>query len=404
MQKKYQNNLMSTPVLTSITAGTVGAGLALGVSSLAKYIARTTVTIQSARQDYIPMRPIVEGDKKSVALPINEDTIAQGRYSIYFNDGAGFARIGKILNIDEKEQEVTREVENVSYGDFASAKGASWVGYIWDNPGELGLKYEDVYIPTENGPAPSWMVSANKNEVSDTCVIVVHGRGASKAEGLRAVPALVHEGLDVLLVNYRNDYEGPKSRSGVYGLGFTEWHDVQQGISYVLQRGAKRVILYGWSMGGAIVMRTYFNARYRNRIEGLILDAPALDWGDILRSQMSRYWLPSFMGDLAEQALSGRFGAFVQDKSAIINSKSLNWLEHTQWLKSPILIFHSTDDKYVPYGPSQELAKKRPDLVTYDKSTNAMHTKEWNVDPEYYNLHLKTWLRQHGLSDRKSAS
>ena len=48
----------------------------------------------------------------------------------------------------------------------------------------------------------------------------------------------------------------------------------------------------------------------------------------------------------------------------------------------PTLLIHSEDDDFVPYGPSKQLAKARPDVVQLETWQQALHCREWNVDPE----------------------
>ncbi|MNY80861.1 hypothetical protein D3C86_2221090 [compost metagenome] len=48
----------------------------------------------------------------------------------------------------------------------------------------------------------------------------------------------------------------------------------------------------------------------------------------------------------------------------------------------PIHVLHSVDDGYVPITGSRRLAEARPDIVTLDEWTGALHTKLWNDDPE----------------------
>ncbi|WP_457826784.1 alpha/beta hydrolase family protein, partial [Staphylococcus aureus] len=74
------------------------------------------------------------------------------------------------------------------------------------------------------------------------------------------VPVFHELGITSLLVSYRNDGEAPRSRTGTYALGATEWRDVDAAIGYARRQGARRVLLMGWSMGGAIVLQTEFSS------------------------------------------------------------------------------------------------------------------------------------------------
>jgi uncharacterized protein len=47
-----------------------------------------------------------------------------------------------------------------------------------------------------------------------------------------------------------------------------------------------------------------------------------------------------------------------------------------------IMLIHSADDEFVPVGPSRELARVRPDLVTFHQWQVARHCQEWNTEPD----------------------
>ena len=108
----------------------------------------------------------------------------------------------------------------------------------------------------------------------------VHGRGTTRSEALRAVPVFHALGITSLVVSYRNDGEAPRSRTGTYALGATEWRDVDAAIGFARRRGARRVIVMGWSMGGAIALQLALNSAHRDAIAGLVLDSPVIDWRD----------------------------------------------------------------------------------------------------------------------------
>ena len=110
----------------------------------------------------------------------------------------------------------------------------------------------------------------------------MHGRGTTRAECLRAVPVFHALGITSLVVSYRNDGEAPRSRAGTYALGATEWRDVDAAVGFARRRGARRILLMGWSMGGAIALQLELNSAHRDVIAGLILESPVIDWRVVL--------------------------------------------------------------------------------------------------------------------------
>jgi acetyl esterase/lipase len=98
------------------------------------------------------------------------------------------------------------------------------------------------------------------------------------------VPVFHALGITSLVVSYRNDGDAPRSRAGAYALGATEWRDVDAAVSWALRHGARRIVLMGWSMGGAIALQTSLGSAHREQIVGVILDSPVVDWRTVLLS------------------------------------------------------------------------------------------------------------------------
>ncbi len=62
-------------------------------------------------------------------------------------------------------------------------------------------------------------------------------------------------GYTSLVVSYRNDGDAPNSDDHRYALGDREWQDVSSAIEYAFEHGAERIVLLGYSMGGATVLQ-----------------------------------------------------------------------------------------------------------------------------------------------------
>jgi uncharacterized protein len=377
----------------------LGAGIGAGVmsviagatSGLATYFARAVVTPNRTRAANLEILAVVRtADGLEVILPANEDTTVPGTYGLFFDGGRGHARIGAIRSYVPREGTVQREVEQVYAGDLATATRGWWSGSLYPSPSAAGLPEEEVQIPVEGGIAPAWLVRAEP--ATRTWAIMVHGRGATRLEGLRGVRAAQALGLTSLLISYRNDGEAPDAADNRYGLGMTEWQDVEAAIEYALAAGAEDVVLFGWSMGGAISLQAADRSVHRRVIRALVLDGPVIDWVDVLAHQARVNRIPAAAGRFGLWLLSNAAGRKLTGLAAPLDLKSMNWVSRADQLRIPTLVLHSEDDEFVPFGPSAELAEKNPLIVTYEPFQHARHTKEWNVDPERWEHVVEMWL------------
>lgn len=370
----------------------VPALLALGVtlSILVFGVARRVVT---------PMRrPVdtrilaIDTGAQTIELERTADTELPGRYGLFTTGTYGYVKIGAVLSTDAASvrRKLLTKIETGSRVDG----GASFSGYYYASPSELHLPWQNILIGSPAGPCPAWFFPAQ----STTWVIQVHGRGATRVECLRAVPVLHAAGLPNLVVSYRNDGEAPRSRAGAYALGAAEWRDVDAAIAYALRHGAERILLMGWSMGGAVSLQTAVSSRYRDHIVGVILESPVVDWRTVLRYQARVAGIRAPLPDLAMGALQRPLTARISGADDSISFDSLDMVARASELTAPMLILHSADDGFVPVDSSVALEQARPDLVTMPEFGGARHTKIWNYDQNGWSSAITDWLDAQGFS------
>ncbi len=374
--------------------GAAATSVVLGLSSaLAAYFARRVVTPDQFRQEDLAILAVTGRDRDAhVILPANDDTTVPGTYSLYFDRGRGHARIGPIVSYIPGEDTVTRRIEEVYSGNVHAAVRGWWGGSVYPDPAALGHESEEVHVPVAGGSAPAWLVPAPPEHDSRTWAIMVHGRGATRTEGLRAVPTARTLGMTSLLISYRNDGEAPAAEDRRYGLGMTEWRDVEAAIEYARTKGAKDIVLFGWSMGGAISLQTVDLSEHGHLIRALVLDGPVINWVDVLAHQARLNNIPAPIGQLGQLLLTHPAGRSLTGLAAPVNLKSMDWVHRAAELQTPTLIIHSAADEYVPSGPSKELAGQNPAMVSFVEFARGRHTKEWNVDRTAWHQAVSNWL------------
>lgn len=371
-------------------AGAVAVGGAIG-GALVLRIARKVVTPSIRALDTEILS--VDTGAQTIELTRTPDTELPGRYGLYVGGTPGYVKLGAVLAADghSVRRKLLTQIEPGAQLD----RGAAFSGIYYTGPGELHLPYESVLIGTPAGPCPAWYFPGS----STTWVIQVHGRGATRAECLRAVPVLHAAGLPVLVASYRNDGEAPRTRGGAYALGAAEWRDVDAAIGHALRHGAERIVLMGWSMGGAIALQTVTSSAHRDAIVGLILESPVVDWRTVLRYQAKGMGLPDPLPRLAMDALSREWSARLSGAEQAIPFDDLDMVARAEELSVPMLVLHSDDDGFVPADASHALAAARPDLVTMPAFTGARHTKLWNYDQNRWSEAITSWLAEQGLTE-----
>lgn len=282
---------------------------------------------------------------------------------------------------------------------------ARWNQYYFAGPPaqSLGLAHQDVEVGSELGPMPAWYVPAGAApagagppggaDPGTDWAILVHGRGASREECLRAVRPLHDLGLQVLVPTYRNDIDASAGPDDRYHLGDSEWRDIDAAIGWVVARGGRRVVLCGWSMGGAIVLATASRSTQASRIAALVLDAPVVDWRSVLDHHAATHRIPLPVNRIGQRMLRNPLGRRAAGLAGPVDVRALDWVARADELTQPTLLIHSDQDEYVPNGPSMALGRARPDLVQVEPWRQGRHTKEWNTDPERWERALTDFVR-----------
>lgn len=375
----------------------VSGVLAAAIAAITVIFARKVVIPVSTHEEHFGIAG-VDLAAGEVAI-FGEDADLPGRYGLWFEHDSGHARIGEVIEVGPRS--TRRHLEGVDFGRLDRARRGRLDGWLYLGPWEFPYGYDNVLVETPLGPAPAWHIPSA--EPNGRWIIQVHGRGAKRAETLRAVPTAHASGWDTLIVSYRNDGDAPASDDRRYGLGGTEWEDVVAAVRYASDHGAAQIVIMGWSMGGAITLQAVLrSAEVRDRLVGVILESPAIDWVDILRFQGSLNRLRPELSDLVTRLLSAPVAVGVTGMAAPIDLHSLDAVARADEFDVPMLLLASEDDGFVPIDGARRFAAARPDLVEFEVFTGARHVKLWNADPERWTSLIETWLRRR--ADRATAA
>ncbi|MGC5223124.1 alpha/beta hydrolase family protein [Micromonospora sp. DT81.3] len=384
---------LTTAVLAAALAGVVGAMAFVSVR-----VARRVVTPAARQADTVILG--LDTGAQTITLSRTADTQLPGRYGLFTSGSESYLKLGSVLAEDETS--VKRKLLTRVDNETTLSRDAAFSGWYFDSPDQLHVPFTSELIGASLGPCPAWFFPAapapDGGGDDETWVIQIHGRGTTRAECLRAVPPFRDLGIHSLLVSYRNDGEAPRSRTGTYGLGATEWRDVDAAIAFARRRGAKRIVLMGWSMGGSIALQLALSSPHADVIAGIVLESPVVEWRVVLDHQAGLLGLPHAVTDMAIGALGADWATRVTRTGEPIPFDRLDVVARAAELRHPILILHSDDDGFVPSDASHDLLVARPDLVTLQTFDTARHTKLWNYDQERWITVIGSWLTDLGLT------
>ena len=304
-------------------------------------------------------------------------------YGLVWPGGAG------VLTGDRVEAgggEVRRALQITSGTSPTAGTRAALDVDVWSDPqAAYGVPFENVSYSCAGGACPAWYLPGR----SSTWMVLVHGKGAARTEPLRALGPALEAGLPALVIGYRNDPGAPADPSGRYGYGATEWHDLEQAVGYAVGHGAQHVVLFGSSMGGAIVASFLEHSQQASLVSGVVLDSPALDLRTTVDYGASQRTLPvigtgipDVLTDTAEWITGWRYG---------LDWGAVDYVPGT-WLHVPALLFHGTADDTVPITTSDRLHAAHPDLVEEVRMTGATHVESWNRNPAEYTARESAFL------------
>ncbi|MDQ3734272.1 MAG: lysophospholipase [Actinomycetota bacterium] len=379
-----------------LTAGLLAA-LTAGTTALARYFVHGILNVVRVKEYDIRVLGLQED---TLRLGATDNSLLPGTYGLSWVDPAGGpageAVVGPIVAIDDapdrnakrgwargrNHQVVTRELLEVRTGELAVGLDTTWeqYAYLGDPRSAHGLDFEEINLPGELGLFPTWLLPGDGGS---RWVIAVHGRGGGRGETMRILPTLAGLGLPTLVPTYRNDVGAPATDDHYYHLGETEWHEIDTAIAYALDHGATELVLYGWSMGAAIVLQAAARSARADAVIALILDSPVIDWRDTLRANARVNRLPRASAEL---------GLVMVQRQLKLRLDDFDWVRRAGELTRPMLIFHGPEDAFVPWERGLALAKARPDLVTMVTYEGAAHTKSWNVNPDGYEKEVREFL------------
>ncbi|QCT01361.1 phospholipase/carboxylesterase [Paenibacillus algicola] len=259
------------------------------------------------------------------------------------------------------------------------------VAPLYSNPKlAKGMDYESVNFPSLNGEKTisGWYIPS---EGSNRTIILSHGYGANREETWVPMYDLAHyaHNLDFNVLMFDYAFASQTSKDVATG-GKEEKLQLLGAIELVKQRGAKQIVVWGFSMGGGTALQAGLETK---DINAMILDSAFLLEPDTLyhniKNQIDLPRHPSL--EILELLFP------------VLNGTSLDQIPYQEVKKHdypfPTLILHGTKDDKAPYPIAEKIAANQthPDSSSWIVE-NARHELIFREHPREYLRRVSTFL------------
>jgi uncharacterized protein len=222
-------------------------------------------------------------------------------------------------------------------------------------PADVGLDYREVSLQSTDGlELAGWWVPGND---PSRVVVLVPGIVIDKVgrHVLETASVYAGAGYGVLIIDLRAQGRSEGER---ITMGYEEVQDVRGALAWLNERGFSpgEVVLHGFSMGGATVLR----AAPESGVAAVVEESSYADLPLILRQQLPKVsGLPAFF--IPGIFLMGKL-FFGIDPWAVRPEVDARRLCEEG---IPLLIIHSTDDKTTPFEHAKRLRVACPEATLW---------------------------------------
>ncbi|MTI12544.1 alpha/beta hydrolase [Sansalvadorimonas verongulae] len=235
-----------------------------------------------------------------------------------------------------------------------------------ETPAQIGLDYQDIELEaSDNVRLSGWFIPGTRE---DAGIVLIHGRGATRHEGLRDAIALGKQGFPMVMIDLRNS---GKSQPGFNSMGFHETKDVHAAVAFLRNQGIEKVGVVGYSMGASTsilamaenpaIRAGWFDSGFTS-IDDIIQERGREDYGIPAVAQFSRLvrWLYEIRGDLDTE------------KTPIDVIASI--------APRPVMIVHGTADRVVSVVHGRALYQTAEEPKSYWEIPEGRHTRSYQAD------------------------
>lgn len=216
-------------------------------------------------------------------------------------------------------------------------------------PSIAKLPFDEVWLDAEDGvKLHAWLFPARKDAPRRGTVVQFHGNAQNISTHFGSLYWLTEQGFDLFAFDYRGYgwSDGEPTQPGTVRDGIVA---LQYAFSRSLNGQSSDIVLYGQSLGGAVLPRAFEEIRdpaQRARVKAVVIDSSFYSYHEVARDFLTRTWVTFLLQPLAYFLVSNQYGP--ADSIPRISP-------------IPLLVIHGDRDRVVPleYGRKiYDLAKE----------------------------------------------
>ena len=248
-----------------------------------------------------------------------------------------------------------------------------------DNPRPINARYPSREFQTvtlkSNKKIECWYIPHSKPQGT---VIVYHGFSGNKSSMLDKADEFYNLGYNTLLVDFMGS---GGSEGNQTTIGYFEAEQVKTSFDYILNKGEKKIYLFGTSMGSVAIMKAINDFKFNP--SGIIIECP---FGSMYKTVCARFDLmnaPSFpMAGLLVfwGGIQNGFWAFGH-----------NPIEYAKGIQCPTLLLYGVMDKKFSKAETEEMfsnLRGKKELIVYPNAGHEnllnKHQREWRQDVKIF--------------------
>jgi uncharacterized protein len=207
------------------------------------------------------------------------------------------------------------------------------------NPAQLGLHYEDIYFHSADGTRlHGWFFPSQTRPVKGTFV-QFHGNAENISTHFRSLVWVLEHGYHLFTVDYRG-YGRSAGEVSIEGALDDVLAAIVQTRKLAASEAGGPLILYGQSLGGALLLYVVGTMDDRRDIAVVVADSAFASYQALAREKLASHWLTFLLQPLAYVLVSDRYAP-----APVLAEIS----------PLPLLVIHGERDEIIPVQHGQRI-------------------------------------------------